>query len=55
MHSFTSFQTILQGVARSQGFSVRLWEYRLQTQWRGIVGDVLTHYIYQQDTKFRKK
>ena len=54
MHSFTSFQTILQGVARSQGFSVRLWEYRLQTQWRGIVGEVLASHTWPTRIRFRK-
>lgn len=54
MHSFTSFQTILQGVARSQGFSVRLWEYRLQTQWRGIVGEVLAAHTWPTRIRFRK-
>ena len=54
MHSFTSFQTILQGVARSQGFSVRLWEYRLQTQWRGIVGEVLAAHTWPTSIRFRK-
>ena len=54
MHSFTSFQTILQGVARSQGFSVRLWEYRLQIQWRGIVGEVLAAHTWPTSIRFRK-
>ena len=54
MHSFTSFQTILQGVARSQGFSVRLWEYRLQIQWRGIVGEVLAAHTWPTRIRFRK-
>ena len=54
MHSFTSFQTILQGVARSQGFSVRLWEYRLQAQWRGIVGEVLASHTWPTRIRFRK-
>ena len=54
MHSFTSFQNILQGVAHSQGFSVRLWEYRLQTQWRGIVGEVLAAHTYPTKIRFRK-
>jgi len=54
MHSFTSFQTILQGVARSQGFSVRLWEYRLQTQWRSIVGEVLAAHTWPTRIRFRK-
>jgi len=54
MHSFTSFQTILQGVARSQGFDVRLWEYRLQTQWQGIVGEVLAAHTWPTRIRFRK-
>ena len=54
MHSFTSFQNILQGVAHSQGFSVRLWEYRLQTQWRGIVGEVLAAHTHPTKIRFRK-
>ena len=54
MHSFTSFQNILQGVAHSQGFSVRLWEYRLQTQWQIIVGEVLAAHTYPTKIRFRK-
>ena len=54
MHSFTSFQTILQGVARSQGFSVRLWEYHLQTKWQDIVGDVLASHTWPTRIRFRK-
>lgn len=54
MRSFTSFQTILQDVAHIQGFSVRLWEYRLQTQWRSIVGEVLAAHTYPTKIRFRK-
>ncbi len=54
MHSFTSFHSILQGLARSQGFDVRLWEYRLQTQWRDIVGDVLAVHTWPTRIRFRK-
>ncbi|MFB3115324.1 MAG: DUF721 domain-containing protein [Nitrospirales bacterium] len=54
MHSFTSFHSILQGLARSQGFDVRLWEYRLQTQWRDIVGEVLAAHTWPTRIRFRK-
>ena len=54
MQSFTSFQSILQGVARSQGFDVRLWEYRLQTQWKDIVGEVLAAHTWPTRIRFRK-
>lgn len=54
MHSFTSFQSILQGVARSQGFDVRLWEYRLQTQWREIAGEVVAGHTWPTRIRFRK-
>ncbi|MDT7042885.1 DUF721 domain-containing protein [Candidatus Nitronereus thalassa] len=54
MQSFTSFQAILQGVAQSQGFDVRLWEYRLQTQWKDIVGDVLAAHTWPTRIRFRK-
>ncbi len=54
MHSFTSFQTILQGVARRQGFDIKLWEYRLQRRWREIVGEVLASHTSPSRIKFRK-
>lgn len=54
MNSFTSFHTILQGVARSQGFDVRLWEYRLQTQWKDVVGEVLAAHTWPTRIRFRK-
>lgn len=54
MQSFTSFQSILQGVAQSQGFDVRLWEYRLQTQWKDIVGEVLAAHTWPTRIRFRK-
>lgn len=54
MQSFTSFQSILQGVARSQGFDVRLGEYRLQSQWREIVGDVMAAHTWPTRIRFRK-
>jgi len=54
MQSFTSFQSILQGVAQSQGFDVRLWEYRLQTQWKDLVGEVLAAHTWPTRIRFRK-
>lgn len=54
MQTFTSFQAILQGVAQSQGFDVRLWEYRLQTQWKDIVGEVLAAHTWPARIRFRK-
>lgn len=54
MHSFTSFQMILQGVARNHGFDVRLWEYRLQKQWGDLAGKVLAHRTWPTRIRFRK-
>lgn len=54
MHSFTSFQMILQGVAQRQGFDVKLWEYRLHTRWPEIVGAVLAAHTSPLRIKFRK-
>jgi len=54
MQSFTSFQVILQGVARRQGFDTKLWEYRLQTNWPEVVGEVLAAHTSPLRIKFRK-
>ncbi len=54
MQSFTSFQVILQGVARRQGFDTKLWEYRLQTNWPEVVGEVLAAHTSPSRIKFRK-
>ena len=54
MESFTSFQVILQGVARRQGFDMRLWEHRLQTRWKDVVGEVLAAHTYPSRIRFRK-
>ena len=54
MQSFTSFQLILQGVARRQGFDIKLWEYRLQARWPEVVGEVLAAHTSPSRIKFRK-
>ena len=54
MQSFTSFQNILQGVARNQGFELKLWEYRLQTRWTDLVGEGLAAHTWPSRLKFRK-
>lgn len=54
MESFTSFQTILQGIARQQGFDIKLVEYRLQAQWALIVGEVLSAHTFPSRIRFRK-
>ena len=53
MKSFTSFHAILQDVARSQGFDVRLGEHRLQAHWKEVVGDVVATHTWPTRIRFR--
>ena len=54
MQSFTSFQTILQDVARRQGFDLKMVEYRLHARWKEVVGEVLAVHTSPSRIKFRK-
>ena len=45
---------ILQGVARRQGFDIKLVEYRLQSRWPEVVGEVLAAHTSPSRIKFRK-
>lgn len=54
MRSFTSFQSILLNVARNQGFDNRLFEHRLQNNWKGLVGDVLAPHTWPTRIRFGK-
>jgi predicted nucleic acid-binding Zn ribbon protein len=45
---------ILQGVARRQGFDIKMVEYRLQSRWPEVVGEVLAAHTAPSRIRFHK-
>lgn len=54
MHAFASSQSVIREISQSHGFATRLWEYRLQKQWKGLVGEVVAAHTWPSRIKFRK-
>ena len=54
MHAFSSSRSIIKEISQSHGFAARLWEYRLQKQWKGLVGEVVAAHTWPTRIKFRK-
>lgn len=54
MHAFSSSQSVIKEISQSHGFAARLWEYRLQKQWKGLVGEVVAAHTWPARIKFRK-
>lgn len=54
MHAFSSSGSIIKEISQSHGFAARLWEYRLQKQWKGLVGEVVAAHTWPTRIKFRK-
>ena len=54
MHAFSSSQSIIREISQSHGFAVRLCEYRLQKQWKALVGEVVAAHTWPARIKFRK-
>ena len=54
MHAFSSSGSIIKEISQSHGFAARLWEYRLQKQWKGLVGEVVAAHTWPARIKFRK-
>jgi hypothetical protein len=52
--SFNSVHSVVQDLARSHGFEVRMWEYRLRMEWVTLVGQPLATYTLPDKLRFRK-
>ena len=52
--SLDSFGTILSGLAKRLGLESRLFELRLQHQWREIVGDPVAAHTWPDQIRFKK-
>lgn len=54
MHAFSSSRSVIREISHSHGFATRLWEYRLQKQWKALVGEVVAAHTWPTRIKFRK-
>ena len=54
MHAFSSSRSVIREISQSHGFAGRLWEYRLQKQWKALVGEVVAAHTWPSRIKFRK-
>ena len=54
MPAFSSSRSIIKEISQSHGFAVRLCEYRLQQQWKALVGEVVASHTWPVRVKFRK-
>jgi len=54
MHAFSSSKSLIEEISQSHGFAGRLWESRLQKQWKGLVGEVVAAHTWPTRIKFRK-
>ena len=54
MHAFSSSRSVIKEISQSHGFAARLWEYRLQKQWKALVGEVVAAHTWPTRIKFRK-
>ena len=54
MPAFSSSKSLIEEISQSHGFAARLWEYRLQKQWKGLVGEVVAAHTWPTRIKFRK-
>jgi len=52
--SFNSIHSVVEELARSHGFEVRMWEYRLRMEWVTLVGQPLATYTLPDKLRFRK-
>lgn len=54
MHAFSSSRSVIREISQSHGFAGRLREYRLQKQWKALVGEVVAAHTWPSRIKFRK-
>ena len=54
MHAFASAKSIINEISQSHGFAGRLWEYRLQKQWKTLVGEATATHTWPTRIKFHK-
>ncbi|MYA29097.1 MAG: DUF721 domain-containing protein [Nitrospira sp. SB0666_bin_27] len=54
MHAFSSSRSVIKEISQSHGFAARLWEYRLQREWKALVGEVVAAHTWPARIKFQK-
>lgn len=54
MRAFTSAKSIINEISQSHGFAGRLWEYRMQKQWKTLVGETTAAHTWPTRIKFHK-
>ena len=54
MRAFASAKSVINEISRIHGFAGRLWEYRLQKQWKTIVGEATAAHTWPTRIKFHK-
>ena len=54
MHAFASARSVINEISRRHGFAGRLWEYRLQKQWKTLVGEATAAHTWPTRIKFHK-
>ena len=54
MHAFASAKSVINEISQSHGFAGRLWEYRLQKQWKTLVGEATATHTWPTRIKFHK-
>ena len=54
MNAFSSSRSVIKEISQSHGFAGRLWEYRLQKEWKTLVGEVVAAHTWPTRIKFRK-
>ena len=54
MHAFASAKSVINEISQSHGFAGRLWEYRLQKQWKTLVGEATAAHTWPTRIKFHK-
>ena len=54
MHAFSSSRSLIRDISQNHGFAGRLYEYRLQKQWKALVGEVVASHTWPTRIKFRK-
>ena len=54
MHAFSSSRSLIREISQTHGFAARLGEYRLQKEWKALVGEVVAAHTWPARIKFRK-
>lgn len=54
MHAFSSSHSLIREISQTHGFAARLYEHRLQKEWKTLVGEVVAAHTWPARIKFRK-